>query len=257
MSDFASIISRAMPPAFVPFDKHAEAVFPITGVIHGDEAAYAFNGRVVVRFSNGYAASIVANRHTSGLYDMAVMHGGKMVTDTGLTHANNDDCVIGDVKAINEALAKVEALSPRLTRKQIECMKRLRRGESVRELADELGALYLSGLVDDDRTTGRPCLTRKATLALLGVSPTEDTQPATMPETREIERPKLKSRPMLSEWARFGGSLIHISTETTIEDPSILDSEGLDELESYARAVVDLVAWIRHERAVRAQEGGE
>jgi len=87
------------------------------------------------------------------------------------------------------------------------------------------------------------------------MSPAFDRMQA-LPDTRKVERPRLVSRPMPQAWHRIGEMLVHLPTETTMEDPAELDAEGLDDLETYARDVLELLRWERHERAVRAQEGG-
>lgn len=76
---------------------------------------------------------------------------------------------------------------------------------------------------------------------------------AALPDTRRVARPRLVSRPMPQAWHRIGEMLVHLPTETTLEDPAELDAEGLEDLETYARDVLELMRWERHERAVRAQ----
>jgi len=89
------------------------------------------------------------------------------------------------------------------------------------------------------------------------VSPAFDRLDA-LPDTRKVERPRLVSRPMPGAWMPLVGTgmLVHLPTEQTLEDLSDLDDEDLALSETFARDLLALVAWERHERAVRAQEGG-
>lgn len=89
------------------------------------------------------------------------------------------------------------------------------------------------------------------------MSPAFDRMQA-LPDTRRVERPRLVSRPMPGAWMPLVGTgmLVHLPTEMTMEDPAKLDADLLEDLETYMRDVLELMRWERHERAVRAQEGG-
>lgn len=79
-----------------------------------------------------------------------------------------------------------------------------------------------------------------------------------LPDTRRVERPRLVSRPMPQAWKVVGArrEVMHTASELVFEGPRGLSADDLDKLDALARDLLALVAWERHERAVRAQEGG-
>jgi len=93
------------------------------------------------------------------------------------------------------------------------------------------------------------------------VSPAFDRLEA-LPDTRRVERPRLESRPLPEGWAPIGGGFAIVRIGKAGPDV-LFDVEPTSlsmrrEEDEYARAVSILagIEWLRHERAVRAQEGG-
>mgnify|MGYP007071592668 CR=1 FL=1 len=93
------------------------------------------------------------------------------------------------------------------------------------------------------------------------MSPAFDRMQA-LPDTRRVERPRLESRPLPEGWAPIGGGFAIVRIGKAGPDV-LLDVEPTElgmrrEEDEYARAVSILagIQWVRHERAVRAQEGG-
>ena len=68
----------------------------------------------VVEFKNGYGASIVSHKNSyggeSGLFEIAVIHGGEIVYDTPVTH---DTVGYLDFAGVAGILKDIEELPPR------------------------------------------------------------------------------------------------------------------------------------------------
>lgn len=126
------------------------------------------------------------------------------------------------------------------------CLRRLARGESPGDLAEALGALYLAELVEDGPDGPRITDLGRRYLDTLDQAP----------PTRKVERPPMESMPIPAAWEPLRDVVVHRSSELELPNPRRLDDAGLADLEAFGRDIDALVAWARHERAVRAQEGG-
>lgn len=155
-----------------------------------------------------------------------------------------------------------------------EVMRRLDRGESLTlELAESLGALYLHELVDDVAVEGHPF--RMPALTSLGRRVLDVGGVLTARQ----ERPRLVSRPMPAEWrdmglvpSRDGGGLVSqfghsrsgiglyaLHVDMAAEAFEVFSGGewlSLDNALADARAMLSVLEWLTHERAVRAQDGG-
>lgn len=105
--------------------------------------------------------------------------------------------------------------------------------------------------------------------------PRDEKLTESLPQTRRIERPQLASRPLPRGWVRDDqdGRSHGFRREGTVEiyvlalaDYTIAPiatmpverySAPLEEQEAALRDVLDLLAWLRHERAVQCQPKGE
>lgn len=129
-----------------------------------------------------------------------------------------------------------------------ETLRRIGSGERLTlGLADRLGDLYLHELVDD--VEGLPALTALGRRVL--------DEGARM--TVRTERPRLVSQPLPSGWRRwecsperciaidYGAHVIVLAHDD--------DAETVRVVERLGRELVAGVDWLRHEQAVRAQDG--
>jgi len=136
-----------------------------------------------------------------------------------------------------------------------EVMRRLDRGESLTtELAESLGALYLHELVDDVAVEGHPF--RMPGLTPLGRRVLDVGGVLT---TRQ-ERPRLVSMPIPKGWRPWDCAPKRCISIGLIDRVIVLSRDECDEelaaTESLGRALIAGVEWVRHEKAVRAQDGG-
>ncbi len=61
-------------------------------------------------FANGYAASVVSMDRHPGRYEVAVLHGGRLVYDTPVTHDVRSHLTPGEVSGV---MSEIAALPPR------------------------------------------------------------------------------------------------------------------------------------------------
>jgi hypothetical protein len=129
-----------------------------------------------------------------------------------------------------------------------EVMRRLDQGESLtEEHVDTLGALYLHELVEDAPTPALTPLGRRV-LDVGGVLTTRQ------------ERPRLVSMPIPKGWRPWDCAPKRCISIGLIDRVIVLSRDECDEelaaTESLGRALIAGVEWVRHEKAVRAQDGG-
>lgn len=120
-------------------------------------------------------------------------------------------------------------------------LRRIQAGEPIGDLAHVLGSLYLHELVDDDQVNRLPFVTPLG-LELLAAAPTV-----------RLERPRLESRPIPDGVRRIGNHLYARGSGHGL--PADASEALIAEAAAEGRALLELVDWLRWERAVRAQDG--
>lgn len=156
---------------------------------------------------------------------------------TPAAHSHSDAYVTGFSDGLEQAARDIS-----ITHSHRTALRRIIAGEPVGDLAHVLGSLYLHELVDDDMVHRQPFVTPLG-LELLAA---HDRLAATV----RRERPRLVSRPLPAGWGRENDGLRHADLGFCI------DHEGAEVLERRYRARAEAYAWLLHERAVRAQDGG-